>query len=207
MPQLGPIEILEELTRQMREDAAVEGEMQAIAAMSDAELDAELRSYELDPAQLETQALAIHEAGGPPAAAIGRPVKAVPLHAPRPLAEGSRRRRPVAVAVWIAAAAAAAATTGGLIYTWMHPPQEQPLPAPPAPSPSTMPAPSVPPDLVAFTPADLRKNAADALERGQAGLCLRLLDDAKQADPAGDATPEVTALRTRALDALSGKKR
>ena len=61
MAQLTPIQILEELTRQMREDQHVDAEMQAIAAMSDAELDAELRSYGRDPSQLEKQALAIYD--------------------------------------------------------------------------------------------------------------------------------------------------
>ena len=204
MSQLSPIQILEELTRQMREDQSVDAEMQAIAAMSDAELDAELRSYELDPAQLEAQALAIYEAGGAHGTANGSPVQAVPLHAPLRMADVPRRRRPVAVAIWLAAAAAAA-TTGGLIYTWMHQSPEQPSPVPP--SPSTAPAPSVPPDLIAtLTPAQQRKNAAAALDRGDPGMCLRLLNDARDADPAGDTTPEVKALRQRAIDVAEGKK-
>ena len=109
MAQLTPIQILEELTRQMREDQSALAEMQAIAAMSDAELDAELRSYELDPARIEAQALSIYEAGG--VHANGSPVQAVPLHAPLRMADVPRRKRPVAVAVWLAAAAVTATGT------------------------------------------------------------------------------------------------
>jgi hypothetical protein len=205
MAQLTPIQILEELTRQTREDQFVDAEMQAIAAMSDAELDAELRSYELAPAQLEAQALAIYEAGG--AHANGSPVQAVPLHAPLRMADVPRRKRPVAVAVWLAAAAVTATAAGGLIYTMLHQAPEQPSPAPPAPSPSTRPAPSVPPDLIAtLTPAQQRKNAAAALDRGDPGMCLRLLNDARDADPEGDKTPEVQALRLRAYEAQQKKQ-
>jgi hypothetical protein len=205
MAQLSPIQILEELTRQMREDQHAMAEMQAIAAMSDADLDAELRSYELDPAQLETQALAIYEAGAP-GTASGTPVQAVPLHAPLRLADVPRRRRPVAVAVWLAAAAVTA-TAGGLIYTMLHRAPEQPSPTPPAPSPSTTPLPPNPMDRIAkLTPAQQRRNAAAALDRGVPLMCLRLLDDARDADPAGDTTPEVKALRQRAIDAIEEKK-
>jgi len=208
MAQLTPIQILEELTRQMREDQSVDAEMQAIAAMSDAELDAELRSYELDPAQLEAQALAIYEAGGAHGTANGSPVQAVPLHAPLRTADVPRRKRPVAVAVWLAAAAVTATAAGGLIYTMTHPSPEHPSPAPPPPSPSASPStpePPLPPDLVAVAPAEERKNAAALLASGDPRMCLRLLDDARQRDPAGDTTPEVQALRMRAYEALQAK--
>jgi len=112
----------------------------------------------------------------------------------------------VAVAVWLAAAAVTATAAGGLIYTMTHPAPEHPAPVPPAPSPSTAPVQSVPPNLIAtLTPAQQRKNAAAALAGGDASMCLRLLDDARQADPEGDKAADVQALRMRAIEALGDK--
>lgn len=48
--------------------------------------------------------------------------------------------------------------------------------------------------------------AKDALDRGDPVECITLLDRAKQEDSAGDDTPDVKALRKRALDVLHGNK-
>jgi hypothetical protein len=202
MARLSPEQVLEVLERQAREDAAVEAEIAAIAALSDAQLDDALRGAGLDPAELEAQAGALFDAHLGPAA-----VQAVAQETPRGLADRPRRRRPAALAVWLAAGAAAATAGGALLYSLTHrEPQEQPVPEPSTPNPS--PSPSAPPqrELVAATPAEQRAAAALALDQGRPEECLRLLDAAKQRDPAGDATPEIRSLRERARIALKPPK-
>jgi len=54
-------EILRVMQQQAKEDDAVERDAKALAAMSDAELDAELRRRGLDPRELEKQAEALYE--------------------------------------------------------------------------------------------------------------------------------------------------
>ena len=56
MARLSPEQVLDVLERQAREDKAVEAEIAAIAALSDAQLDEALRGAGLDPAELEAQA-------------------------------------------------------------------------------------------------------------------------------------------------------
>jgi hypothetical protein len=89
-------------------------------------------------------------------------------------------RRPMATAVWVAAATAAAVGAGTYATT------VGPLAAHPAPSAAEI----------------LRQHAVDALRDGKAAECLKLLDEAKTKDPAGDAAPEVTELRRRANEAI-----
>jgi hypothetical protein len=54
-------EILRVLEQQASEDAAVERDAKALAAMTDEELDAELRRRGMDPRELEKEAEAIYE--------------------------------------------------------------------------------------------------------------------------------------------------
>jgi hypothetical protein len=187
------------MEQQSAEDAVWADALAAVSTMSDAELDAELRGLDLDPAALEKDAHRIWEAWS---ATQTAPIEGVE-RAPRPV-EPIRRRRPLATAVWIAAAAAAAATAGGLIYTLVHRGPEPPAPAPPTPSPSAPPPVESPPEI-AMTPAQLRSKAAAALDDGRPGDCLKLLDDARRTDPAGDASPETKRLRQRAETLLGGK--
>jgi hypothetical protein len=199
MAQRGPEAIWSVLEQQSREDEAAEAQVHAIAAMSDAELDAELRSCGLDPAALEAQALTLSKVAG----AGDDAVQAVDAHEPPALSRPARRRRPVAVAVWLAAGAAAVTAGGALIYSMVreHPPDQ---PAPPPSSP--VPAPSPAPELVAMTPAQERTAAADALSHGNAAECLRLLDDARVNDPEGDKPAAIQKLRADAMRVLRGDK-
>ncbi|HEX8796005.1 MAG TPA: hypothetical protein VF765_33880 [Polyangiaceae bacterium] len=207
MARRSPAEILAVLEDQAREDEAVEAQMNALAAMSDAQLDDHLRGLGLDPAQLEREALAMFvDAPGESRGSLPSAVQAVPQEAPRAFAaEPRRRRRPLTVALWLAAGAAAATGGGALVYSLTHPSPEQP--APPAPSPPPTEAPSVPlpPAPVAMTPADERIAAAAAFAQGKPRECLRLLDHAKEVDPAGDAAPDIRALRDRANRAIRDK--
>jgi hypothetical protein len=155
MARRSPEQILAVLEEQAREDAAVEARMQALAEMSDAQLDDHLRGLGLDPAQLEREALALFITA--PAEAdrsLPSAVQAVPQQAPRAFMAETRRRRPLTVALWLAAGAAAASGGGALLYSLTHPAREQP--APPAPSPSPSEAPSSPsaPLPVGVAPAE-----------------------------------------------------
>jgi hypothetical protein len=60
--------------------------------------------------------------------------------------------------------------------------------------------------LIAATPAEQRAAAQAALDQGRPDECLRLLDRAKEKDPAGDASPPIRTLRDRAEHALHEKK-
>jgi hypothetical protein len=206
MARRSPEQILAVLEEQAREDEAFEAPMRELAAMSDAQLDEHLRGLGLDPVQLEKEALALFVE--PPAEArssLPSAVQAVPQQVPRPFAGETRRRRPLTVAAWLAAGAAAATAGGALLYSLTHRGPEQPTPPAPSPSPSEAPSSSPEPMPVAMTPADQRKAAAAALDEGRPEECLRLLDRAKQADPAGDAKPDIQALRDRAQRALKDK--
>lgn len=201
MARLSPEQVLDILERQAREDAAVEAEIAAIAALGDAQLDEALRGAGLDPAELEAQADALFGAHLGPAA-----VQAVAQDAAVPLADRPRRRRPIAVAAWLAAGAAAATAGGALLYSLTHrQPEEQPVPEPSTPAPLPSPSAPVPQDLVAATPARQRAAAAAALDEGRPEECLRLLDAARRQDPAGDTTPDIRKLRQRAAASLKPK--
>ena len=208
MARRSPEEMLAVLEAQAREDEAFEAPMRELAAMSDAQLDEHLRGLGLDPAQLEREALTLFVEAAPAEAAGALPsaVQAVPQQAGKSSFAGeTRRRRPLAVAAWLAAGAAAATAGGALLYSLTRPAPEQPAPPAPSPSPSEAPSTLPEPTPVAMTPADERKIAAAALDQGRPDECLRLLDRAKQADPAGDAAPDVQALRDRAKRALKDR--
>ena len=189
------------MLEQAAEDAAWRHAIDEVAAMSDEQLDAELRGMDLDPAELEREALALFIRPAP-AVANGPPGQSV-FDRPRAVAQ---RRRPVAIAVWLAAAAVATAGAGGLVYTLLH---RSPEPPAPQPAPPPEPAPPAPVDsalpVATMTPAQLRALAKAALDDHRPADCLKLLDDAMRDDPAGDATPAIRTLRQRATLALGGK--
>ncbi len=142
MARRSPEEMLAVLEQQAREDDAFEAPMHALAAMSDAELDDHLRGLGLDPAQLEREALTLFAEASPAEAASALPsaVQAVPQQAGKSSFAGeTRRRRPLAVAAWLAAGAAAATAGGALLYSLTRPAPEQPAPPAPSPSPSGAP--------------------------------------------------------------------
>src|SRR5260370_38644508 len=97
-----PEEIWKVLEEQAREDEGFEREMKAVAAMSDAELDAELRRFGIDPGEAEKRAGEVY----PPAVAA-RAGKRTAAATPN----AAQRRRPRVL--WLARAAAAAAAAGG----------------------------------------------------------------------------------------------
>jgi hypothetical protein len=155
MARRSPEEMLAVLEDQAREDEAVDAQMRALAAMSDAELDDHLRGIGLEPEQLEREALALYiqppvESGS----SLPTAVQAVPQQAPRPFVGGTHRRRPLAVAAWLAAGAAAATAGGALFYALTHPRAEQPAPHVPAPSPSEAPSGSSAPLPVGVSPSE-----------------------------------------------------
>ncbi len=222
MAQLGPQAIWDVLEAQAREDDELDAAIDAVAAMSDAELDAELQRGGFDVAQLAGTARALREDAAGAAETAGDPetesasasasatasesgpetvAEAVEQVAPAPRSERVRRRRPPTAVLWLAAAATAATVGAGLYAALHRAPDAVPEPAPPAPpsppSPVPSPAPSMPgPDLVAAR--ELRARAVDAFALGDAPECLELLDRARELDPAGDTAPEVVALRRQA---------
>lgn len=199
--QLGPLEVWNVLLDQAREDDAFEAAAAATDALTDAQIEAELRLAGFQMTEVHRDVLAALEEHDPIPSAL-EPVQAVAQVAPLPAVasiDRPRRRRPAVF--WLAAAATTATVGGGVLYATLHAPsQPSPpsLPEPaPVPSPST-PAPVIPapPDLVAAR--DLRARARDALAMGYSTQCLDLLDEAKVIDPEGDQTPDVVALRRRA---------
>jgi hypothetical protein len=191
--QLGPVAIWNVLLDQAREDDAFEAIVSATDALSDEQVEAELHLAGVPLAELHAAALASLGESAP--ALPDQPVQAVAQVVRLPSIEKPKRRRPAVF--WLAAAATTATAFGGVLYATLHSPS-QPAPEPaPVPSPSS-PAPvvSAPPDLVAAR--DLRARARDALAMGYATQCLDLLDQAKSIDPAGDAAPDIVALRRKA---------
>jgi hypothetical protein len=186
------------MVEQAAEDAAWRQAIDDVAALSDEQLDAELRGMELDPAELEREAIAlfIRPRSEPEGKLVGQDVFQRP-------AAASKRRRPVAVALWLAAAAVGTVGAGGLLYTLLHQPPSPQVPPPPEPTPPPPVDSALP--IATMTPAQLRALAKAALDDHRPADCLKLLDDAKRGDPAGDVTPETKALRQRALIALEAK--
>ncbi len=201
-PPLGPLEIWNVLLDQAREDDAFEAAVAATAALTDAEVEAELRLAGLPMAEVERAALAPLADLAPMSFVSDlavQPVQAVAQVVPRPRLERPKRRRPAAF--WLAAAATTATTVtvgGSVLYATLHAPPPQTLPQPaPVPSPST-PAPVVPAPTDRVAAGDLRARARRALAMGYESQCLDLLDQAKILDPDGDEAPDVVALRQRA---------
>jgi hypothetical protein len=69
----------------------------------------------------------------------------------------------------------------------------------------SLPAPPTAPDLLAAV--DMRQRAVVAFDEGRVSECLSLLDQAREKDPAGDETPDVTKLRAKAQGELEAKPR
>jgi hypothetical protein len=135
------------------------------------------------------------------------PVQAVAQIAPARArrADDAGRKKRVPAVVW-AVAAAVAAGGAAAIYAETRPDKVTPPGPTPTPSPSPVPSLSAPPtapDLLAAV--DLRHRASAALDTGFPDECLALLDQAREKDPAGDATPDVTKLRGRARRAIESK--
>lgn len=169
MARRSPEQILAVLEEQAREDEAVEAQMQALAAMSDAQLDDHLRGLGLDPAQLEREALSLFIAAPPESrSSLPSAVQAVPQQAPRAFTAEPRRRRQLTVALWLAAGAAAATAGGALVYSLTHGGSEQPSPPAPAPSPSEAPSSPSAPLPIGVGPADVHDASSAAPDAAHA---------------------------------------
>ncbi|HEY6458783.1 MAG TPA: hypothetical protein VIY73_01495 [Polyangiaceae bacterium] len=204
-PQLEPHEVWAVVEAQADEDAAHEAEMRAIAAMSDADLEAELRKLGVDPDEVAGWADATREAAG----AAGDRVTSgmtVSTEGPRVVADRVRdpaRRRRLVLAL---AAAGAAAAAGGYVYGTRQPEPSPPV-VPTVPTATTQPAPTSTGARDAIAAAALRKRASAACDAKQWRECLGLLDEAAEKDPAGDDASDVQALRAKAEKGIaSGPK-
>jgi hypothetical protein len=157
-------------------DEAGEELIDAAAAVSVEQAEGDLRAWGFDVAEERARAeafLASLEAGGAPAPSVAKAVDQDGKPAPDAAARGSRGRKVVA---WAAAAAVAAGTAGAVYLA------------------------NGPSDLVLAL--QLRQRAAAACHAGEGRECLRLLDEARDRDPAGDKSPEIARLRDEAQRAL-----
>lgn len=107
----------------------------------------------------------------------------------RPMHRAPRRTIWLAAAAAIAAAACLVAVTEGpAIVAWMRGPEkigpDNVHPTPPEPSPHEI-------------AEKKRDDAEKAIGAGLYGMCITLLDEAKQIDPAGDDEPRVQLLRAK----------
>jgi hypothetical protein len=167
-------------------DEAGEALIEEACAVSVAQAEKDLAAWGFDVAAERARAEAFLVSLETAVAEEGDVAQAVPQEAPKRAA-----KKPRPAAVWVAAAAAAVAAGAAVTYVATRP-EEARLPVTP-PSTGTV-APS--PELAAA--ADLRHRAAAACDKGRADECLSLLDQAATKDPAGDTTPEVQRLRTKA---------
>jgi hypothetical protein len=176
-------------------------------AMSDAEIEAELRAagVDLDAFHAKMDGLYQQYVAGAASAPEGEGVAWTKGDAPESAPD---RPRKIGRGGHVAAYGlmAAAATAGLATYLATRPPEETPdvkpkdAEAPKAPKPA--PAPSATPV------ADVKKMRDDALNacaRGAYAECLAGLDEANAVDPAGDADPKLQAARKKATDALAAK--
>jgi hypothetical protein len=158
-------------------DEAGEDLIEEAAAVSVEQAEADLRAWGFDVAEERARAeafLASLEAGGAAAPDVATAVDQDARPAPDAAARASRTRKQVVA--W-AAAAAVAAGAAGAVYLAKGPSDH---------------------DLA----LQLRQRAAAACGAGQDQECLRLLDEARDKDPAGDTSPDVARLRDKAQRAL-----
>jgi hypothetical protein len=164
------------------EQMAIDDEVERVLALSDEDLDEELRKTGVHPGRVrqrgEDLGRRLEAERAARKATTGRPGPADPS-----------RRRWVA---WLAAAAMGAAVAGvlgmnaGAVVAWFRP-------APPiGPDDGGMvPRPPSPRELAEA----LRWRARGECDRGDLGECQRDLDEAGRLEPAGEARPEVVEMR------------
>jgi hypothetical protein len=168
----------------------VQHDVEEAAAMPEAERDAELAKAGYDQARLDGAIEAALKAAGLPSLTEGAPAATAQEGKP-PAAKvvdlGAARARRQAATRWTPLLAAAAAAvvigTGGeeTLTRWRPIPVAYPTYVPPP---------------TAHEVADrVRAQALGLCKRRYYGECLDLLDQARDADPAGDAAPEVQAAR------------
>ncbi len=163
------------------EKASTDAEVGRIDALSDDELDAELRAAGIDPADAAKIGMDVLEPA--PAASDGGVASGVPARtgvaeAKAAVDEAPRGRRRV---YWIAGFAAAAVVIGVLVT--------RPSGGPPVGTGH--------PDAEAALKeaADLRERAFGACDQGYWAACEDALNAAQRLDPAGETAPRVVAAR------------
>jgi hypothetical protein len=181
-------------------------------AMSDAEVEADLRAAGVDTDAFHAKMDALYKQYIAGAAPSERPAAKAPEtdegawtkgEMPRSV-PGKPRKEGRGRHVVAYAAVAAAATAGVATYLATRPPPETPdvkpkdaeAPKPPKPAPSATPVVDV---------TKLRAEALAACARGEYEECLNGLDQAKDADPAGDVDPRIQAARKKANDARAAR--
>jgi hypothetical protein len=164
---------LDELLADIEEQGA-QDDMDQVLAMDDAALDRELAAGGFDPAAVRAKGRALGEAAQR-AWRRGR------------LLRGAKIAGLVALAVAIALAA----------WYFTRPPKLLPI----APEPASTSAPK-PAPVPTVTPQDLRLQASTACNEKRWEDCERLLDDARDADPAGESQPEVKKMRGQLDEAI-----
>ncbi len=163
------------------EKASTDAEVGRIDAMTDDELDAELRAAGIDPAdaaKIGVDVLATVPASSDGGVASGVPARTGGSEAKPTRDEAPRGRRSV---YWIAGLAAAAVVIGVMVTRpssgpWVgtgHPETEAAL----------------------KKAADLRERAFGACDQGYWAACEDALNAARTLDPAGEAAPRVVAAR------------
>jgi hypothetical protein len=173
-------------------DEAGEEEIERAASVSVEEAEAELAAAGFDVAAERAKASAFLDAlesGTFEAAPQVREAE------PAPPSPRRNRRSPRPVVMWLAAAATMT-VAGGAVYAALHEHA-------PAPTPSPPPVESAVREPVAAS--ELRRQAVAACDAQQWSECLALLDEARAADPDGDAKPAVKATRERAMRGVEGK--
>ena len=164
------------------EKMAVDDEVERVLALSDEDLDEELRKTGANPERVRERG----ENLGRRLAAEGQARKASPGRAG---SAATSRRRWVA---WLAAATLGAAVVGvlamnaGAVVAWLRP-----LPPIGPDDGGLLPRPLSPQELA----ESLRGRARAECSRGDYVRCERDLDEARALEPAGEARPEVVELR------------
>jgi hypothetical protein len=196
MAKRTPKELWDELV-----DEAGEAEIEKAASMSVAQAEAELRAagFDVDAERANARGrldeLERHdERGKAEEASATRPRLLVQEKPPTKVGPRSTRHEVWTRRRWVTAGAMAAAAGAALVLANLQGEvgsvsHSSPLDAGPTTDDRAQ-------------AGDLRRRAAAALAEGRAADCLSLLDEARAKDPAGDASPEMTKLRSDALAAL-----
>jgi len=195
--KLTPEEILASLEDHAEEaplDEEDEKDIARVLAMSPEELDRALEAEGFDPAAIEAKAEALLGGKAPAAPSLPTVVHTYDERALDARAN-AKARTPVAVPPMrrararlqsFVAATAMAASAGGM---WLATASTGALPVGAALD-------------AGASPADLRRDALEALRHGEPARAIELLDEAKAKDPAGDMNEPARTLRNDALSAL-----
>jgi hypothetical protein len=158
-------------------------ELDRIAALSDEELDAELRAGGVDPQDAARVGQALLDDA---ASADGRVVK-LPAGAAGAVEARARAPRAGRRPIWVWAGGLSAAAALALVIATMARRDDGVTGAPPSPGTAD----------ARERAAALRRQAFDACNEGRWARCEEQLDDAKAFDPDGESDPRVQAWREK----------